>query len=141
MSDLNDALFHLKSLARGGNIVNPQQAVERRMLHFMAEFPDLVDEGVATLARDEILNLAGNEPALLRWATPETAARLRRTILLEVLRQQQRALEPPRPTSPSQVRRVEPPAFVPTDNTALKVVLAVLAMVLAAFVWAATCSP
>jgi len=89
MGDFNDALFQLKTLASGAGVVNAQKLVEGRILALMAEFPTLADSDVATLTRDEILNAVGEEPALLKWATDGTVARLRRTLMLAALRREQ----------------------------------------------------
>jgi hypothetical protein len=67
---------------------NVQRTVELRILHIMAEFPELTDESVAVLMRDELVNTHVREEAPYRWATPDTVARLRRNVGLHVLRGQ-----------------------------------------------------
>lgn len=105
MSEFDNAIFQLKNIASGGSIVNPQQLVERRVLQLMVEFPSMGDADVALLARDEILNLAGDERALLRWATEETVARLRRTLMLNAMRGHHRQMMPP-PEPPRRAQQV-----------------------------------
>lgn len=92
MVAIDDAFWSLKNLVLNGVHVNPQQVVEHRTWSLMCEFRELSDQDIATLVRDEILNARGEDNALLRWATPETVARLRRTALVELVRQQ-RAFE------------------------------------------------
>lgn len=63
-------------------------AVEQRCLQMLQKFPDADDETLATFVRDDILN--ERAPALLlEWAVPETAARMRRTVLRQILEEGQ----------------------------------------------------
>jgi hypothetical protein len=58
---------------------------ERRALELLEEFPEMTDLDVGTLLNDEAVNKRlGGE--WLRWATPETVGRMRRTVMVARLR-------------------------------------------------------
>ncbi|MBS2020460.1 MAG: hypothetical protein JST00_46815 [Deltaproteobacteria bacterium] len=95
MSAFDDALRALgrtvgglSAAFRSGAASVPQARVEERLFALMVEFPQLPDEQIALFARDEIIAHQGNDPAFLEWATAETVARIRRTVLLAHARQQ-----------------------------------------------------
>lgn len=135
MRDVDDALFHLKNFARRGQAIDPQRAVEARVVALMFEFPTMSDADVATLARDEVLNAAGHEPALLRWATEETVARMRRTIVLDALRGPPMALAPPQPPPPWPMGLPAAPPSSSSDAKALVVGILIALLVAMIGVW------
>lgn len=63
-----------------------QTQSEQRALHLLAEFPSLSDEEIATLMRDELLNMRSTERGYFEWATPATVGRMRRTVVVEAVR-------------------------------------------------------
>ncbi len=88
MAGIDDAFWSLKNLVLNGVHVNPQHVVEHRTWSLMSEFPELPDHDIATLVRDEIINARGDDQALLKWATADTVARLRRTVAVQLVRRE-----------------------------------------------------
>jgi hypothetical protein len=62
--------------------------VEQRAIELLVEFPHLPDETLGQLMRDELINRRLHDPSLFVWATPETVGRIRRSLLVEMHRQQ-----------------------------------------------------
>ena len=54
--------------------------VEDACVEHMRKFPQLNDESIAQLVRDDLLNHRVKDPDAFRWATPETVGRMRRNI-------------------------------------------------------------
>lgn len=63
-----------------------QTLSERRALELIVEFPQLSDVDIATLMRDELLNMRSRDQRYFAWATPETVGRMRRTLVIEAVR-------------------------------------------------------
>ncbi len=77
------ARFESVAVARREEI---QGRSEIRAVELMIEFPTLSDDEIATLMRDELINRRSREPRYFEWATTETVARMRRTIIVEHVR-------------------------------------------------------
>lgn len=61
-------------------------AVEALCVQRLAEWPDATDEQIAQLVRDDLFNRRAATPAALAYAVPETAGRVRRTVVRDVVR-------------------------------------------------------
>jgi hypothetical protein len=55
--------------------------VEEATLGHLQRFPNLGDEEIAQLVRDDLLNSRVKTPEAYRWATAETAGRMRRNVM------------------------------------------------------------
>ena len=64
-----------------------QDAIERLAVALMLKYPSTSDTEIAQLIRDDLLNQRTREPMLFKWASVETVARMRRTIVREVMDQ------------------------------------------------------
>ncbi len=80
--------------------------VEQWMLGHFSEFPNASDEEIAQLTRDDLQNHRIKDPRAYKWATAETAGRIRRnifrTVRAQVLAEQ---AERERPPVPNEERR------------------------------------
>ena len=63
-----------------------QLLVEKRFIDLMIEFPELDDLALATVMRDELQNKRITDGEFFRWATTETAGRIRRTLTIAAAR-------------------------------------------------------
>jgi hypothetical protein len=64
-----------------------QDLVERKILQFMAEVGDRIDDAAITqLVHDELVLEHARHPAVYAWATVEHVARIRRRLHLEMAR-------------------------------------------------------
>jgi hypothetical protein len=61
---------------------------EKKALALAVEFPQLSDEEIALLMRDELINMRTPHVEYFNWAVPETVGRMRRTLLVEAVRRQ-----------------------------------------------------
>lgn len=55
--------------------------VEHACVQHMQKYPQLPDDAIAQLVRDDLLNHRVKEPEAFRWATAETVGRMRRNIM------------------------------------------------------------
>ncbi len=85
---LGEAIGGIAVSFKSGTSSAAQARVEERLLQVMCEFTDAPDDAVALLVRDEIINTQGMNHALLQWATADSVARIRRSILVAHMRQQ-----------------------------------------------------
>jgi hypothetical protein len=67
-----------------------QTESEKRALDLIAEFPDINDEGLALMMRDELMNNRIQGQEWYRWATPDTVARMRRTLAVTIERKRRK---------------------------------------------------
>ncbi len=70
-----------------------QDTIEARMIELWVEFPDLTAEAIAMITRDELVNRQVKNHAMFNWATPDTAARVLRTLKLRYLRGERAAIQ------------------------------------------------
>jgi hypothetical protein len=63
-------------------------SVEERIVALMGEFPNIDDESIAQLVRDELFNARILDKVYLAWATSETVGRVRRTLVVSAIRQE-----------------------------------------------------
>lgn len=57
--------------------------IDRQLVGLIEEFPALNNEQIATLARDEMLNVRISNRDALTYASEETVGRLRRTLVVQ----------------------------------------------------------
>lgn len=75
---------HVRADAARRELIQDQS--EQRALELMGEFPRLGDDEIATIMRDELSNRRCRDQRYYAWATVETVARMRRTVLVELMR-------------------------------------------------------
>ncbi len=69
--------------------------VERRLLQLVVEFPEMYDADIAMILRDELQNAHEPRAEFYQWATPETVGRIRRTLLLQIARDERARAQQP----------------------------------------------
>jgi hypothetical protein len=67
-----------------------QDTCEARALELIVEFPELADDALALMMRDELMNRRMQHQEWYRWAVPDTVARMRRTLFLQVERERRK---------------------------------------------------
>ncbi len=77
---------HATQIAEAQASAAIQSASEVRAAELLAEFPDIADEGIAQLMRDELVNNRCHDHRYWAWATADTVGRMRRTILVTIAR-------------------------------------------------------
>jgi len=67
--------------------------VERRAVDLMFEFPQATDEEISILLRDELDNHRVEEREAFEFATRATVSRMRRTVVLNAVRESRKELK------------------------------------------------
>lgn len=67
-----------------------QRLVESKMIDILASDPNLPDDTVAQMVRDDLITAQVRDPQVFYWATPETSARLKRLAVRMVAENERR---------------------------------------------------